>query len=86
MLERFSIGTYSALEAMGLELERLLTGQTTPRPPLPKPDSVRRLEESDPAGRFAEAHRERLLVEERLREALAAAGFIIDVEQVEKVG
>jgi ATP-dependent Clp protease ATP-binding subunit ClpC len=86
MLERFSIGTYSALEAMGLELERLLTGQITPRPPLPKPDSVRRLEESDPAGRLAETHRERLLVEERLREALAAAGFIIDVAQVEVVG
>jgi ATP-dependent Clp protease ATP-binding subunit ClpA len=86
LLERFSIGTYTALETMGLELERLLTGQITPRPPLPKPDSVRRLEESDPAGRLAEARRERLLIEERLREGLAAAGFMIDVEQVEQVG
>jgi ATP-dependent Clp protease ATP-binding subunit ClpA len=86
LLERFSIGTYNALEAMGLELERFFTGNTTPRPPLPKPDSVRRLEESDPAGRLAEAHRQRLLVEGRLREALAAAGFIIDVKQVEEIG
>jgi ATP-dependent Clp protease ATP-binding subunit ClpA len=86
LLERFSIGTYNTLEAMGLELERFFTGNTTPRPPLPKPDSVRRLEESDPAGRLAEAHRERLLLEARLREALSAAGFIIDVEQVKEVG
>jgi hypothetical protein len=86
LLERFSIGTYNTLEALGLELERLFTGNTTPRPPLPKPDSVRRLEESDPAGPLAEAHRERLLVEGRLREELAAAGFIIDVKQVEEIG
>jgi ATP-dependent Clp protease ATP-binding subunit ClpC len=86
LFERFSIGTYGALEAMGLEIERFFTGQTTPRPPLPKPDSIRRLEESDPAGRLAEARRERLLVEGRLREELAEAGFIIDVEQVEEVG
>ena len=32
-LERFSFGTYRALEAMGLGLERLVTGQVTPRPP-----------------------------------------------------
>jgi ATP-dependent Clp protease ATP-binding subunit ClpA len=86
LLERLSIGTYNTLEAMGLELERFFTGNTTPRPPLPKPDSVRRLEEFDPARRHAEAHRERLLIEARLREALSAAGFIIDVEQVKEVG
>jgi ATP-dependent Clp protease ATP-binding subunit ClpC len=83
LLERFSIGTYKALEAMGLGLERLLTGGTTPRPPLPKPDSVKRAEEGDPAARLAEAHRDRLLVEDRLREALISSGFVIDAAQVE---
>jgi ATP-dependent Clp protease ATP-binding subunit ClpC len=86
LFERFSIGTYNALEAMGLELERLFTGQTTPRPPSPQPDSVRRLEESNPSGRLADAQRERLQVEHRLRESLTAAGFIIDVKQLDDVG
>lgn len=36
LLERFSIGTYRALEAMWLGIERLITGQTTPRPPPPR--------------------------------------------------
>lgn len=83
LLERFSIGTYKALEALGLGLERLLTGETTPRPPLPKPDSVRQMEEADPAQRLAEAHRDRLLVEDRLHDELLAAGFVVDAEQVE---
>src|SRR5262245_18751356 len=82
LLERFSIGTYKALEAMGLGLERLVTGKVTPRPEVVKPDSVRRLEESDPASRLTAAHRDRLLTEHRLREALVAGGFVIDTEQV----
>jgi ATP-dependent Clp protease ATP-binding subunit ClpA len=82
LLERFSIGTYKALEAMGLGLERLVTGHVTPRPEAVKPDSVRRLEETDPASRLTAAHRDRLLTEHRLREALVAAGFVIDTEQV----
>jgi ATP-dependent Clp protease ATP-binding subunit ClpC len=82
LLERFSIGTYKALEAMGLGLERLVTGHVTPRPEVVKPDSVRRLEESDPAGRLTAAHRDRLLTEDRLRDALLAGGFVIDAEQV----
>jgi ATP-dependent Clp protease ATP-binding subunit ClpA len=83
LLERFSIGTYKALEAMGLGLERLLTGGTTPRPPVPRPDSVRRMEEADPAARLAAAHQDRLLIEDRLHDALEAAGAIVDREQVE---
>jgi ATP-dependent Clp protease ATP-binding subunit ClpC len=83
ILERFSIGTYKTLEAMGLELERLLTGQTTDRPPAPRPESVRRLEESNPAARMAEANRDRLLIEDRLREELTAEGFVIDAQRVE---
>jgi ATP-dependent Clp protease ATP-binding subunit ClpA len=82
LLERFSFGTYRTLEALGLGLERLLTGGTTPRPPLPQPESLRRLEETDPAARLADAHRDRLLVEDHLREELTSAGFMIDVEQV----
>jgi ATP-dependent Clp protease ATP-binding subunit ClpA len=81
-LERFSFGTYRALEAMGLGLERLVTGQVTPRPPLAQPDSVRRQEESDPAGRLTAAHRDRLLLEDRLRAALLSAGFVIDASHV----
>lgn len=82
LLERFSIGTYKTLEAMGLGLERLVTGRTTPRPPIPKPDSLRHIEEIDPAARLADAHRDRLLVEDRLREALTAEGFVVDAQQV----
>ncbi len=81
-LERFSIGTYKALEAMGLGLERLVTGRVTGRPPLAKPDSVRRREDKDPATRLTEAHRDRLLVEDRLRAALVEAGFVMDAERV----
>ena len=81
-LERFSFGTYRALEAMGLGLERLVTGQVTPRPPLARPDSVRRQEQTDPAGRLTAAHRDRLLLEDRLRAALLAAGFVIDAPDV----
>ncbi len=86
LLERFSIGTYQALEAVGLGLEWLLTGQTTTRPPAPTPDSARRTEEADPATQLANLHRDRLLTEDRLREAMIAAGLIIDAEQVKAAG
>ncbi|HYE75580.1 MAG TPA: AAA family ATPase [Blastocatellia bacterium] len=82
LLERFSIGTYKALEAMGLGLERLVTGRTTPRRPVPQPDSVRRAEQEDPAARLAESHAKRLLIEDELRESLVASGFVIDADQV----
>ncbi|HVG19736.1 MAG TPA: AAA family ATPase, partial [Blastocatellia bacterium] len=36
-LERFSRGTFKMFEAMGLGVEKILTGQTTPRRPLPVP-------------------------------------------------
>jgi hypothetical protein len=47
------------------------------------PESVRRIEEADPATRLADAHRDRLLVEDRLRDALLAAGLVIDAPQIE---
>jgi hypothetical protein len=67
---------------MGLGIERMVTGEVTPRPVLARPDSVRRVEETDPAGRLANAHRDRLLVEDRLRDSLATAGFVIDADEV----
>jgi ATP-dependent Clp protease ATP-binding subunit ClpA len=85
-LERFSFGTYRALEAMGLGLEHFLTGQATPRRPLPRPDSVRRKERADPAGRLTAAHRDLLLLQDRLREELVAAGFVLDAGQVSVPG
>jgi hypothetical protein len=35
-----------------------------------------------PPGRLTEAHRDRLLVEDRLREALIEQGFVLDAEQL----
>jgi ATP-dependent Clp protease ATP-binding subunit ClpA len=84
LLERFSYGTYRALEGLGLELERLLTGRVTPRPVLARPDSIRRMEEADPDRRLAEAHRDRLLGEDRVRQALLDAGLVIDAAEVEQ--
>lgn len=83
-LERFSTGTYRAFEVVGLRLERLLTGQTTPRPPLPRPESVRRLEVSDPAARLREAHRKRTRLEGRIRQASLDAGLVLDAAEVER--
>lgn len=82
LLERFSFGTYHALEVMGLGLERLLTGKTSSRPVLAAPDSVRNLEQTNPAARLAAAHRERLLVEDHLRIVLLEAGFVVDAALV----
>jgi hypothetical protein len=86
LLERVSIGTYRTFEMMGLGLERLVTGQVTPRPRIFGPESARRAEGPDPAVRLAEAHKGRLLVEDRLRDALVAARFVIDVEQIATAG
>jgi hypothetical protein len=42
------------------------------------------MEETNPAARLAEAHRDRLLIEDRLREELIQSGFVIDVAQIEE--
>ena len=81
-LERFSRGTYHVFEAMGLGLEKIVTGQTTPRRQLPPPDSVRRLRQSDPAGRLAFVHLQRLRMEDRLRVALTQNGMLVGDVQV----
>jgi ATP-dependent Clp protease ATP-binding subunit ClpC len=81
-LERFSRGTFKIFEAVGLGVEKFLTGQTTSRPPLPIPDSVRRFQESDPAGLITKLHCARLLLEDRLRERITACGREISAEHV----
>ncbi len=81
-LERFSLGTFRVIEKMGLGVEKLITGQTTPRRPVPVPDSVRRLEKRDPVGHLAAVHCERLRLEDRLRKMLIEAGFVIGAGEV----
>jgi ATP-dependent Clp protease ATP-binding subunit ClpA len=70
-LERFSRGTYKVIEAMGIEVEKLFTGATTERRDLPLPESVRRIQESNPEARLAESRSERLRVEAELKSLLA---------------
>ena len=70
------------IEKMGLRVERLITGQTTPRRPLPVPDSIRRLEKKDPVAQLSAVHCERLRLEDRLRNMLMEAGFVIGTAEV----
>jgi ATP-dependent Clp protease ATP-binding subunit ClpA len=76
-LERFSRGTFKVFEAMGLGVEKLLTGRTTERSPLPPPDSVRRLRENTSADQLAELHCERLRVEDQLKATLVEHGLVV---------
>jgi ATP-dependent Clp protease ATP-binding subunit ClpA len=82
-LERFSRGTFKMFEAMGLGVEKILTGQTTPRRPLAVPDSVRRIQERDPVGRLAQLHYEQLRVEDALKQLLTKDGVVIKAEHIE---
>ena len=82
-LERFSRGTFKMFEAMGLGVEKILTGQTTPRRPLAVPDSVKRIQESDPVGRLARLHYEQLRVEDALKQSLTKDGVVIKAEHIE---
>jgi len=81
-IERFSRSTYKAIEAMGLGVEKLFTGETTPRPPLPTPDSIRRLQEGDPEGKLAKLRSDRLKLEDELREVLAKYHLAVTAEHV----
>jgi ATP-dependent Clp protease ATP-binding subunit ClpA len=81
-LEVFSRGTYRVLEIVGQGVETLITGQKTERQPLPPPDSIRRLQSSDPAGRLAQSHQERLVIEDRLRDQLDKSGLLVTAEHV----
>lgn len=84
LIERLSRGTYKALEALGLRVEKLLTGQVTPRPPLPPPESIQRLLEQDPAGSLARLYRERLGIEDQLRRFLNENGLVVTGEHVKQ--
>jgi ATP-dependent Clp protease ATP-binding subunit ClpA len=81
-LERFSRETFKVLEAMGLGVEKALTGGTTERDPLPLPPSVIRLKESDPEGRLFNSHRERLEIENEIKEWLIHDGLLVTEDDV----
>lgn len=83
-IERLSRGTYKAIEALGLRVEKLLTGQVTPRPPLPPPESIQRLLEQDPAGSLAKLYRERLGIEDQLRRFLNENGLVVTGDHVKQ--
>jgi len=82
-LERLSRGTLKVIEAMGMGVEKILTGQAGPRQPLPLPDSIRRIQSTDPAGRLARLHFERLRIEDQLKDMLTERGLAITAEHVE---
>lgn len=81
-LERFSRVTFKVLEAMGLGVEKALTGRTTEREPMPLPPSVIRLKESDPEGRLFNSHRERLEIEDKIKVWLIQAGLLVTADDV----
>jgi ATP-dependent Clp protease ATP-binding subunit ClpA len=81
-LERFSRGTYKIIEAMGLEVEKLFTGGVTERPDLPLPDSIRRIQESDPGARLAKSRGERARVEAELKSILTEYHLVVKADDV----
>ena len=81
-LERFSMGTFRVLEAMGLGVEKALTGRTTERDPMPLPPSVIELKESDPEGRLFNSHRERLEIEDKIKAWLIQDGRLVTADHV----
>jgi hypothetical protein len=81
-LERFSRETFKVLEAMGLGVEKALTGRTTERDPMPLPYSVIRLKESDPEGRLSNSHRERLEIEDEIKRWLTQDGLLVSADDV----
>jgi ATP-dependent Clp protease ATP-binding subunit ClpA len=81
-LERFSRGTYKIIEAMGLEVEKLITGGVTERPDLPLPDSIRRIQESDPGARLAKSRDERSRVERELKSQLTEYHLVVSADDV----
>ena len=81
-LERFSRETFKVLEAMGLGVEKALTGHTTERDPIPLPHSVIRLKESDPEGRLFNSHGERLQIEDEIRLLLIQDGLLVTADDV----
>jgi ATP-dependent Clp protease ATP-binding subunit ClpA len=81
-LERFSRGTFKVLEAIGLGVEKALTGRTTGRDPMPLPRSVKRLKESDPVGRLSDSHHERLVTEDEIKARLIEHGLLVTADDI----
>lgn len=81
-LERFSRGTFKVLEAMGIGMEKVVTGRTTERDPMPLPPSIVRLKESDPAGKLARAHYERLKTEDEMSEGFIRHGLLVTADDI----
>jgi ATP-dependent Clp protease ATP-binding subunit ClpA len=81
-MERFSSGTFKVLEAMGLGVEKALTGRTTERDPMPLPPSVIRLKESNPEGRLFTSHRERLEIEDEIKLRLIQDSFLVTADDI----
>jgi hypothetical protein len=63
---------------MGLEVEKLITGGVTERPDLPLPDSIRRIQESDPGARLAKSRGERARVEAELKSLLTEYHLVVN--------
>jgi ATP-dependent Clp protease ATP-binding subunit ClpA len=80
--ERLSRGTQKVFESLGAGVEKLLTGQSSPRQPEPVPESIRRLQASDPAGRLSGLHCQRLQIEDRLKTLLVSYGLTVTDEHV----
>jgi ATP-dependent Clp protease ATP-binding subunit ClpA len=83
-LERFSRGTYKIIEAMGLEVEKLFTGGVTERQELPLPDSVQRIQASDPGAKLAKSRDERSRVEAELKAILTEYHLVVNADDVRK--
>jgi ATP-dependent Clp protease ATP-binding subunit ClpA len=81
-LERFSRGTYKIIEAMGLEVEKLFTGGVTDRPDLPLPDSIRRIQETDPGAKLDKSRDERAQVEAELKSLLTEYHLVVSADDV----
>lgn len=81
-LERFSRGTFKVLEAIGLGVEKALTGRTTERNPMPLPHSVIRLKESDPAGRLSNLHYERLKTDDAIKAQFIQHGLLVTADDI----
>jgi hypothetical protein len=67
---------------MGLGVEKALTGKTEPRDPFPPPQSIVRLQESDPAGRLSNSHRDRLVIEDNIKTKLTEHGLLITGDDI----
>jgi ATP-dependent Clp protease ATP-binding subunit ClpA len=81
-LEQFSRGTYKIIEAMGIEVEKFITGAVTERPDLPLPESVRRIQETDPGAKLDKSRDERAQVEAELKSLLTEYHLVVDVDDV----